>query len=88
MSALTNSYNKITNQGVPIGLIVHNEEHQILGRAKFTTTTVLGGGTATIEVDNGNGFIAETMLDGINNYDLQNCTFRILLTAGATVATS
>lgn len=89
MSSLQNNYDQVANGGVPTGVIVSAKEYTITSDAKMMASVVLNGGTATMEIDNGGGFITiEPMISGVNNYDLKPCKFKITLLGGATASTS
>lgn len=77
-----------TTQG-PTGSLVSDNEYVVNGNRVLQFTTILSGGTATIAVDNGIGYtVPADIVEGASLYDLSNCTYKVVLTGGATVGVS
>ena len=88
MSSLRDSYAQLTNNGIPKGNITDGTEFTVVGECRMMVSVTLGGGGAVINIDNGNGYVAEAMEEGNSIYDLKPCRIRIDITAPALVSLS
>lgn len=88
MSSLQNSIPQITNSGIPQGLLVSDDEYPVTGNTEMMLTVVFNGGSGTIQIDNGNGFVSEALVEGISMYDLKQCKMKVNLIGGCTAAAS
>ena len=88
MSSLQNNYAQVTNMGVPNGSFVSDEEHTITGETTMMVSVNLGTGSATIQVDNGSGFVSEDLVAGNTEYRLKPCKLKVVLVGDAVASSS